>query len=46
MEGGTMGSYFLGRDMKSQITNGIGVAIRLVIVSDILKSNSPHIYLY
>jgi hypothetical protein len=42
MEGGAMGSYFLGRDMKSQLTNGIGVAMRLVIVGDILLL---HIYI-
>jgi len=39
-----MGGYPHGRGIKSQLANGVGLAIRFIIVSDLVKSNTSEVF--
>jgi hypothetical protein len=39
-----MGDYSCGRGIKLQLANGVGLAIRFIIASDVLRSNSSEVF--
>jgi hypothetical protein len=39
-----MGNYPHGRAIKSQLANGVGLPVRFIIVSDLVKSNSSEVF--